>query len=118
MYFVVYVVGSNTLVIVPSSWIQDIDEHLEKFINRSLNTAQRFVCFYTNDENAFESNGAPNMDYPANFNMPYRNDFDGPGCFIVRLKRFTGWFWLIKSNHTLWKWIFDSICFLSAVFMP
>lgn len=101
MYFVVYIVDLKTCVILPTSWVQDIDDHIEKFINRSLNTSQRFLCFYTNDEIAFENNGAPKLDYPANFNMQHRNDFDGPGCFIARLKRFTGRFWLIKSNHIL-----------------
>ncbi|XP_055308955.1 uncharacterized protein LOC129572867 [Sitodiplosis mosellana] len=88
MYFVVYIVDLNTTLILPSTWVRDIDDHIEKFINLSLNTAQSFLCFYTNDEEAFEENGAPKMDYPANFDLQSRTDFDGPGCFIAKLKHF------------------------------
>lgn len=86
MYF--NIINLKESLILPTSWIQDIDDHLEKFINRSLNTAQRFLCFYTNDENAFEENGEPKFDYPANFSLQLRNDFDAPCCFMAKLKHF------------------------------
>lgn len=95
MYFVVYLVKLNTTVILPSNWIQNIDDHIEKFINRSLNTAQSFLCFYTNDKNAFEDNGTPKSNYPTDFSLQSRNDLDGPGCFIAKLKHFKSKFRLI-----------------------
>lgn len=101
MYFIAYIVNLNTSIILPKSWIRGIDDHFEKFINRSLNTAQSFLVFYTNDKNAFEDDGAPKIEYPANFNLQLRNDFDGPGCFMAKLKHFKGKFWLIKSIWNL-----------------
>lgn len=94
-YFVVYNIELNTSVILPTSWIRDIDDHLEKFMNNSLNTTQKFLCFYTNDDSAFEESGAPKCDYPADFSLPRRNDLDGPGCFLGKLKHFKGKFNLI-----------------------
>lgn len=92
MYFVVYFIELNKNVILPTSWIRGIDDHFEKFMNKSLNTTQKFLCFYTNDETAFEDNGAPNIDYPADFSMALRNDFNGPGSFFGKLKHFKGKF--------------------------
>lgn len=90
MYLIVYIRNLKKNLIVPISWVKDVDEHLEKFINNGLNTGQRFLCFYTPNTDAYEENGAPKSDYTVCFDLPLIQDLDEEGCFVVNLKKFKG----------------------------
>lgn len=80
-YFVVFLREKKKYVILPAKWINDIDNHLEKFVNYSLNCSQQFLCFYTEETHAF-INGRPDENFAP--------DFNSTSCFKAKLKRFYG----------------------------
>lgn len=94
MYFVVYIRKLKKNVVLPSKWIRDIDDHLEKFINYGINSSQKFLCYYTNNEAAFDNEMRPNPNFQPNFatRMIDEIDIDGQygGCFVAKLKKFKG----------------------------
>lgn len=75
-------------MIVPKQWVKDIKLHKEKFYNNSLNHSQIFTCYYTNDRNAFDDDGYPKLDYAANFQVGFRNNFNDEGLFRIKLKQY------------------------------
>lgn len=86
-YFVVYFRSVKKNVILPAKWIENIGDHTEKFFNYGLNTSQRYLCFYTNNPDAFDEKNCPRADWPANFNLAMRSDFKFDGCFRGKLKK-------------------------------
>lgn len=92
MYFVVYIRKLQKNVVLPATWIRDIDDHLEKFINYGINSSQKFLCYYTNNEAAFDDEMHSHPDFKPNFaaRMIDEIDTDGQydGCFIAKLKKF------------------------------
>lgn len=90
-YYVVqfFNLSENQHKIVPESWIKDAKNHVEKFINESLNHNQVFRCFYTTNPDAFDNNGGPKSDYQPDFSLEIR-DTMGEGCFFGVLKKFKG----------------------------
>lgn len=91
MWFVVYLKKLNKNVILPESWIKDIGDHYEKFMNYSVNSSQSFLCYYTTNQAAFDMNNQPNVDFEADFssNMVTEMNSDGTfnGCFIGKIKK-------------------------------
>lgn len=100
MYFVVYLLQLKKYAILPADWIKGIDDQFEKFVNNSINSSQKFLCFYTTNETAF-INGEPDSNFEANFNLPLVTEINADGsfegCFYGRLKHFNGKF------VNLWK---------------
>lgn len=90
MYYVVFLVDLKKSVIVPKQWIKDIKSHKEKFYNRSLNSAQIFACFYTNEKEAFDKDGLPSGKFSPNFAARASKTLNGEGLFRVQLKTFKG----------------------------
>lgn len=93
MYFVVYLKKLEKNVILPASWIKDVDDHLKKFINKSLNSVQLFRCYYTSSRRAFDAEMRPDSDFVPEFTLnvvsePIGHNFDG--CFFGKLKQFFG----------------------------
>lgn len=76
--------------IVPVKWIEDVEYHLEKFWNGGLNSAQTFICFFTNNAEAFDALGIPKGCFEPNFDVPFRDDFNGEGRFTIKLKAYRG----------------------------
>lgn len=89
MYYVAYFLALKKNIIVPKQWIKDIKLHKEKFYNNSLNRSQTFTCYYTNDQTAFDDDNFPKGDFPANFEVGFRDNFDDEGLFRVKLKHYT-----------------------------
>lgn len=91
-YFVVYFELFKQNKIVPSKWIEKIDDHIEKFLNYGLNSSQRFRCYYTDNSNAFDENGCPKGDWEPNFNLEIVQNSNGGGpsngCYVVKLMKF------------------------------
>lgn len=90
MYYVAFFIKLKKNLIVPKQWLQDIKSHKEKFINKSLNSMQKFTCFYTTNEAAFDDDGLPKGDFPPNFNGHFSENLDGDGLFEVKLKAYRG----------------------------
>lgn len=87
MFFIAYFPRIKKNVIVPLNWVKGIDDHKEKFWNYGVNSTQTFLCFYTNDPNAFDGN-VPQNNFPPKFGSRMRSDLNGDGCFIANLKKF------------------------------
>lgn len=91
MYFVVFLHKLNKNVVLPSTWIRGMDNgQMEKFVKRSLNRSQRFMCYYTTNKAAFVAD-CPDMDFVPDFQtMVNEIGLDGQydGCFIGQLISF------------------------------
>ncbi|XP_055312022.1 uncharacterized protein LOC129574267 [Sitodiplosis mosellana] len=79
-YYVVYLLEKQKYVIVPATWVKDIKDHYEKFINNSLNRSQTFLCFYPDDSSPAFIDGCPSENFAPNFHSVY--------CFMGKLKRY------------------------------
>lgn len=90
MYFVAHFLKSGKHVVVPKTWIHDIDVHWEKFVNNSLNRNQRFLCFYTESDEAYGEDGKPNGDFVPDFGLDVDPDFPKNGCYTVKLTYYKG----------------------------
>lgn len=91
MYYIAYLTDFKENIIVPQNWILNISDHLEKFINNSINSNQTFVCFYTNNNSAFDENRELKTNYPPKFNIPFGRKFSKEpkeGLYNVQLKAF------------------------------
>lgn len=89
-YYVVYFRAVRKNYILPGSWIQNIENHAEKFLNYGMNTTQSFLCFYTSNPQAFEENKCPKSDWPVNFSLKNRDSLQSDGCFIGKLLKCSG----------------------------
>lgn len=94
MYFIVYIIENNdksnnkhAYAILPQNWIKDIDEHLEKFLNRSLNKNQVFTCYWTTAKECTDRNGDIRLDFQPNFSASFGNIFPSDGCYLCKLIR-------------------------------
>lgn len=67
MFFVVFLPALKKNVVLPAEWIYNIGDHLEKFINNSLNKNQWFLCYYTTSVAAFNDDHQPNKDVVPDF---------------------------------------------------
>lgn len=102
MYFVVYNLRDREYRILPREWIQEIEKHFVKFLKQSINRGQEFWCFYTTNDDAFETVGdfkVPKGSYKPNFQL-MRSNTDGDECFIGKFEDVKG-----KNNI-----IFQSNC--------
>lgn len=94
MYYIAFFKDFKKNKIVPKQWIKDIKLHKEKFINNSLNSAQTFISFYTNNPFAFDDDGVPNGNFAPDFNAPLRCNFqEGDllcGLYRIKLKAYKG----------------------------
>lgn len=91
MYFVVYLKSLKKNVVLPATWICDIGNHFEKFMNRSINSSQWFLCYYTTNNAAFVD-GCPKKDFSPDFDSPVIGEINAndsfDGCFYGKLKQF------------------------------
>lgn len=92
--------NENQHKIVPQLWVKDAQNHMEKFINESLNHNQIFRCFYTTNPDAFYPDGCPKSDYAPNFSLEVRNTL-GEGCFLGVLKKYKGKLLMKISKYIL-----------------
>lgn len=107
MYFVVYLSALKKNVVLPVSWIHGIENHFEKFMNKSINSSQRFLCYYTTNDDAFVD-GSPNEDYQPDFNSAVINEANADetfdGCFYGKLKQFKReYHFSIELKYSNWK---------------
>lgn len=97
MYFIVYLEKLNKNVILPATWIKNIEQHFEKFMNRSINRSQAQLCYYTTNAEAFETNNTannrPRKEWLPSFVEMVRETIEGQpfdGCFLGFLQHFKG----------------------------
>lgn len=90
MYFVVQFLDPKMCSIVPKTWIKDIDAHWEKFVNRSINRNQKFLCFYSEKPEALDDDMRPNGKFAPNFNAGLSENFPDEGCYYANLIWYKG----------------------------
>lgn len=100
MYFVIHIIvdklpyrgldRGSLYTVVPKTWIFSIDDHWEKFVNKSLNRNQRFLCFYNGFAQADDDEGRPNVDYVPDFSIPVGRCFPDTGCYYASLVYYKG----------------------------
>lgn len=91
MFFVMYLPTLKKNVIIPIEWINDVENHVEKFINNGLNRNQWFLCYYTTNPTAFVDD-QPNKNYIPDFTLALVTKFNPngefDGCFHGKLVHF------------------------------
>lgn len=91
MYFVVYLKALRKNVVLPTAWIHEIGIYFEKFMNKSINSSQWFLCYYTTNNEAF-NDGCPDKDFQPDFRSAVitetNDDESFDGCFYGKLKQF------------------------------
>lgn len=90
MYYIVYLLKDKINIIVPQTWIKDINDHIEKFINSGLNSSQKFLCFWTESPHAFDENGRPKLNFEPDSNAEIADRFPHTGWHICKLKKCRG----------------------------
>lgn len=89
MYFVVQLLNPKISLIVPKTWVKGIDGHWEKFVNRSINRNQVFLCFYSEKPEALDDTLRPNGNFVPNFDEMGEN-FPDAGCYHAKLLWYKG----------------------------
>lgn len=96
MYFVAHVLNNGTHIVVPKTWILSIDDHWEKFVNNSINRNQKFLCFYTERDEAMDEEGKPSVEYVPNFQLHVDPQFPTEGCYLTKLVLYKGRFQVLN----------------------
>lgn len=82
MFFVVYLKALKRNVVLPATWIHEIGSHFEKFMNRSINSSQWYLCYYTTNNNAFV-NGRPNDEFLPDFDSDIITEINANESLMV-----------------------------------
>lgn len=90
MYFVAYFIEAKVYKVVPHSWIKNVSQHLEKFMNNGLNSNQMYTVYWTNSADAYDDNGIPKTSFRPNFDSVGGGKFPEDGLYRCYLKRFKG----------------------------
>lgn len=87
MFYIVFLVEPKINVVIPKTWIMDIEENWEKFVNKGLNSTQKFLCFWSEEKHA-QIDGKPNQNFKPQFNNDVNHVFPSEGCYLGKLVHF------------------------------
>lgn len=87
MYFVVFIIQTRRHVIVPHSWIKEINFHAENIINNGINHNRKFMVFWTDNPEAFIGQ-RPLRNYAPNVFASTTSIFPDEGWYSCYIKRF------------------------------
>ncbi|XP_055308607.1 uncharacterized protein LOC129572629 [Sitodiplosis mosellana] len=87
MYFIVFIIQTKEHVIVPHSWIKEINAHAENFINYGIHSNRKFMVFWTDKQEAFRD-GHPLSSYEPNVLASTSSVFPNEGWYACYIKRF------------------------------
>lgn len=87
MYYIVFILPAGRYVVVPENWIKDIGLHMEKFLNNSLNSSQKYICYWSNSAAARDINGILRIDFPPDFDSVFSPLFPAEGCYICHITK-------------------------------
>lgn len=91
MWYIAYLLVAKKKIVIPMKWIKGLEEHMEKFINRSINSSQEFLVYYSNNPDAVDEYGRPDETFDGKF--CFEKDtvlFPGEGCYSARLVKAKG----------------------------
>lgn len=94
MFFIAFFIVPKVSVIIPKSWVHEIDQNWEKFVNNSINRNQQFLCYFSKQPNAVDASGAPNIDFAPDFTLALNGTFPADGCYTANLYYYKGWCFL------------------------
>ena len=60
MYFIAKILQLKSYVIIPKTWVREIEKEWEIFVNNGLNKNKKFDCFHSSDQHVFDDEGRPN----------------------------------------------------------
>lgn len=93
MFFVVYFIAAAVHRVVPYTWIIGISEHIQKFVNHSLNRNQEFTAFWTNQAGAYDDHNVPLASFVSTDMLANATHFDDQfpreglySCYLVRFE--------------------------------
>lgn len=87
MYFVCYVVLARQNVILPVHWLNDHNLLMVKYINQRLNSNQKVLAYYSQNEfNEIECGRSP-KDFQPKFGLSMNVTFPDDGCYYVLPKK-------------------------------
>lgn len=86
MYFIVYLINEKKCVTVPHTWIQDMHEYIENFVNNGLNK-KKFLTFYTDNSAAFEGT-LPRASHSPNLGASLNASFPKEGWYRCYVRKF------------------------------
>lgn len=90
MYMIVHILRADIFVVIPERWIYDIEKKNEIFLNRGMNSNQCHVCFWTDNANARDAQGAILLNFEPNFRASFNVHFPMEGCYLCKIIKAKG----------------------------
>lgn len=90
MFFICFLKTPKRHVVVPITWIENIDMHWEKFINESINRNQKFKVFYSQEPNAVDDFNRPDPSFEPNYQLQMDPEFPETACYTANLVGYRG----------------------------
>lgn len=97
MYLVVYIFNENrasktdgAFAVIPYKWVENFEDHMQKFLNGGLNSTQVFKYFWTPSRKARMPCGAISFDFEPNFNLGFNKKFPEEGVYLCKLIKAKG----------------------------
>lgn len=92
MFFVVYLIEAKKKVIIPQTWVRGIDQQWKKFLNKSINRNQKYLCFYSDDAHTKDDQGRPNGNFVPDWSslVTLQAVYPTTGCYYANLIAYKG----------------------------
>lgn len=93
MFFIAKILQTKTRVIIPKTWVFDVENYWERWVNNGISKNEKFKCFYSNEPEALDGQNIPNQEYIPDWTVfPRCNDVDFPehGCYDIKILHSTG----------------------------
>lgn len=87
MYFIAFFLQAKVHRVIPLKWVRGID--YENTFNHGLNRNKKYNAFYTNNPNAFDEHGIPNVNHVPDPNAHGRA-FPNEGWYSCQIRKFKG----------------------------
>lgn len=88
MFFVCYVVKAGRYGVFPANWLKDYRTLFEKYINNSLNSNQRLLAYYSQEQLDQIENGQSPINFQPNFQLSINLKFPATACYLVLPKKY------------------------------
>lgn len=96
MYFIVFVQQIERNLVVPYAWVRGInlgtDQIIETFVNVGVNSNRRHLVYWTDQDDAFNSDGIPLSDFIPSLIPNQRGAiasiFPNEGWYYCYIRRF------------------------------
>lgn len=83
-----YITQARCNVVVPHSWLNDIDSHIENLINNGVNSNRKFKVFWSEKPAALDADGIPLASYKPVTLSAHRYKYPEEGWYECQIRRF------------------------------